>query len=50
MKPSGLYMDRNGNYYLVANPPKRQRKKLLKRIKSALNKASPQVLVVKENG
>ena len=35
MKPTGMYFDEKGKPYLVANPSKRKRKKILKQLLKA---------------
>lgn len=35
MKPTGMYLDEKGKPYLVANPSKRKRKKILKQLLKA---------------
>ena len=47
MKPTGMYFDENGKPYLVANPSKRKRKKLLKQLKSSINPSKTQIFVIR---
>ena len=47
MKPTGMYFDEKGKPYLVANPSKRKRKKLLKKLKLAIKPSKTQIFVIR---
>ena len=47
MKPTGMYLDKNGKPYLVVNPSKRKCKKLLKQLKSSIKPSKTQIFVIR---
>lgn len=47
MKPTGMYFDEHGKPYLVANPSKKKRKKILKQLKSSIKPSKTQIFVVR---